>query len=133
MADGTQSWNERAAAADAARAEARWGMRYVPDEREAPERLAHDAAQRGDTWFQVDIPLSGYQGNVAVGSSWTRVWRAAPYDHIGAIERQGWRLEHVAACYVERGSSSNSGATGATEASTHGDVIGLYVFRRREG
>jgi hypothetical protein len=121
-----RSWSERSAAADAARYDAKWGMRYLPDEREARERLAYGAAERGDHRFQVDIPISGYQGNVAVGSSFTRTWRPEPYDHIGAIERQGWALQHVSSCYVERGSSSNGGiVSGATEASTHGDVVAL--------
>ena len=71
--------------------------------------------------------ISSYQGNVAIGSSWSRTWRPQPVDHIGAIEGQGWALQHVSTCFVSRGASSNRGNV----ESIHGDAVALYVFRRR--
>lgn len=53
------SRREKWAAADAARAQARWGMSYMPDSRTAtPERLAYEARERGDRWFQVDVAIN---------------------------------------------------------------------------
>lgn len=125
MTEGTR--RDKWAAADAARNEAKWGMRYVPDEQQ-PVDAAKAALERGDLVFQVDIPITMYQGTINVGSSWSRTWRPEPYDHIGAIERLGWRLAHMSTCFVSRGASINTGGT--AEQSIHGDIVGVYVFRR---
>ena len=132
MADG-QSRRERWAASDVARAEARWGMAYAPDSRVAsPERLAYEAYERGDRWFQIDMVLHAVQGAVDLGGAYSRVQRGAEADFIGPIEAQGWTLEHVATTFAQHGQSVMSGAGGAAEAAAHGVMIGLYVFRRSE-
>lgn len=125
-----QSRGERWAAADIPRADAQWGMRYAEDSRDqAPEVLAHDAWQRGDAYFQIDVLVASYQGNIAVASSWSRIWRPPQYDHVGAIERQGWQLQNMSSCFVPRGASHNRNV-GSAEYSTHGDLLAIYVFRR---
>jgi hypothetical protein len=127
------SRRERWAEADAARANARWGMSYVPDPRTAsPDRLAYEAYERGDRWFQIDLVVHVVQGAVNLAHGYTRVHRGPEYDAIGPIEAQGWKLEHVSTTFVQHGQSTMSAVGGAAEEATHGVLIGLYVFRRGE-
>lgn len=122
---------ERWAAADQARADAKWGMTYLPDPRSAsPERLAYEARERGDRWFQIDLPVAYVQGTLNAAQNYTRTYRPEPVDVIGAIEAQGWRLEHVAATFVSRGEDAMGQLGGATAVAYHGEMVGLYVFRR---
>jgi hypothetical protein len=54
---------------------------------------------------------------------------------LGAIEAQGWHLEYVSAAFVEQGSSSTKiilANAGSVLVATHGILMGVYVFRRRE-
>jgi hypothetical protein len=123
----------RWAAADAARAQAGWGMSYVPDSRTAsPERLAYEARDRGDRWFQIDVTLTAVQGTVNAMQGYTQTRRSESPDFIGAIEAQGWTLEHVSTTFVTRGQSTMAAIGGAAEHAFHGDLVGLYVFRRRD-
>lgn len=114
--------------------ESSWGMSHAPDERTASaERLAYEAYERGDALFQIDITLAAVQGISQLGSSSTRVMRAQPTDMLGPIERQGWKLEHVGVTFVETGSSASKRVlahAGSTEVANHGQIVGLYVFRR---
>ncbi len=125
------SRREKWAAADAARAQARWGMSYMPDSRTAtPERLAYEARERGDQWFQIDVAINVVQGAVNAVAGYTQTARAEPVDFIGPIEAQGWALQHVSTTFVMRGQSSMAALGGAAEHAFHGDLVGLYVFRR---
>lgn len=125
-----QSRRERLAAADLARAEAKFGMHYWPDNRPPVEQIAAEAHARGDTVFQIDLPISAYQGAVDVTTAISKVWRPEYYDYIGLIERQGWRLDHMSAAYVPRGSTHQGVLGGATVEGIHGDLVGVYLFRR---
>ena len=127
------SRREKWAAADAARAQARWGMSYMPDSRAAtPERLAYEARERGDQWFQIDVAINVVQGAVSVVDAYTQTARTESADFIGPIEAQGWTLEHVSTTFVTRGQSRMETLGGAAEYAFHGDLVGLYVFRRRD-
>lgn len=132
MTDETMTRRERWAAADAARSDARWGMTYAPDPRTAtPERLAYEARERGDRWFQIDVPVSYTQGTVNAYDNYTRTHRAPEVDVIGSVEAQGWELAHVAATFVLRGEASMEHLGGAAATASHGEVVALYVFRRK--
>lgn len=136
------SRRDRAAARDAAEAdrnaEGVWGIDYVQEERvDSPERLAWEAAQNGDGWFQIDIPLAYTQGSARMGLTSTRTRRLPHGDVISRIEAQGWQLEHVAVTFVLRGHASTKRmqlvvATSADDVAEHGELVGLYVFRRTE-
>jgi hypothetical protein len=127
------SRREKWAAADAARAQARWGMSYLPDPRSAtPERLAYEARERGDEWFQIDVAISVVQGAVNAVDGFTQTARSDSADFIGPIEAQGWTLQHVSTTYVIRGQSTMATVGDAAEHAFHGELVGLYVFRRRQ-
>jgi hypothetical protein len=124
---------EKWAASDAARDDARWGMSYAPDPRVASsERLAYEAHERGDQWFQIDLNLNFVQGSANLAQGFSRVQRGPQpaRDEIGLIEAQGWKLEHVAATFVHHGTSTMGAIGGAAEHATHGALVVLYVFRR---
>ena len=126
---------ERWAAADAARNEARWGISYTSDTRtQTPEQLAHAAYAAGHRWFQLDVPVAYVQGTASGYDSQTRTHRPAePVDAIGAVEAQGWRLEHVSTAFVPRGERSMGHVGGEVATASHGELVALYVFRRAEG
>lgn len=108
-----------------------WGMTYAADDRAGtPTDLARTAHARGDQLFQIDLPLYWVQGNVSATRGFTRTVRHDPGDVLGAIEAEGWQLEHVAATYVPHGESSMKAIGGAVETAGHGGLVGLYVFRR---
>lgn len=130
MSEG-MSRRERWAAADAQAAQARWGMNCIPDTRIAtPERLAYEAYERGDQLFQIDLAVSVVQGTVNALVGYSRTVRPEYLDHLGAIEAQGWRLEHVSTTFVHQGQSTMGALGGAAETASHGMLMGLYVFRR---
>lgn len=108
-------------------------MTHAPDTRtESPEQLARQAYERGDQLFQIDLVVSAVQGAVSNSDILTRTVRGESGDVLGAIEAQGWRLEHVATSFVETGSTSVKkffSDTGALVAN-HGHLVALYVFRR---
>lgn len=110
-----------------------WGMSHAPDPRvEDPAELARAAYERGDRIFQIDLVVSAVQGAVTNSSIMTRTVRAEDTDVLGAIEAQGWRLEHVSTAFIDTGSTSVRkffSDTGALVAN-HGHLIALYVFRR---
>jgi hypothetical protein len=110
-----------------------WGMTHAPDSRVAtPAALAREAYERGDQLFQIDLIVSAIQGAVDNTAPMTRTVRSDPGDVLGAIEAQGWRLEHVSTSFVETGSTSVKkffSDTGALVAN-HGHLVALYVFRR---
>lgn len=116
--------------------EAGWGITYLDDTRVAsPERLAWEARERGDRWFQIDLPVFVTQGIARMGGTATRNVRPDLGDFIGKIEEQGWALKHVSTCFVDRGHASTKRAqmivaTSADDVATHGEVSGLYVFKR---
>lgn len=130
------TWRERQETAQAAEQEAQWGMPFQDDpDRSAPERQAWEAYERGDRLFQIELPVCWVQGWIGVGAHASRVRHSARYDVLGAIEQQGWRLEHVAAAFMETGSSATKrvfASAGSTLVATHGAMVGLYVFRRVE-
>jgi hypothetical protein len=99
----------------------------------SPERLAYEAHQRGDQWFQVDVAIAAVQGYAAAGSNSTRTVHEPLDDFIGAIEAHGWTLQHVSTSFVQTGSTGTKRVlhnVGSTVVATHGYLAGLYVFRR---
>lgn len=108
-------------------------MSHAPDPRIAtPRELAREAHERGDQLFQIDLVVSAIQGSVDNTAPMTRTIRAEAGDVLGAIEAEGWRLEHVSTSFVETGSTSVKkffSDTGGLVAN-HGHLVALYVFRR---
>ena len=135
MNEGKRTWREAQAERATAEAEAQWGMQVWPDERQANiYDLAQQAYERGDALFRVDIPEFWVQGRAFAGTTASRVRRAEYADVLGAIERMGWHLEHVAATYVLNGSSATKRmghSVGSTYVADNRIFVGLYVFRRR--
>lgn len=110
-----------------------WGMAHAPDPRaQEPAELARAAYERGDQFFQLDLVVSAVQGAVTNSSIMTRTVRSDAADVLGAVEAQGWRLEHVSTSFVETGSTSvrKFFADTGTLVANHGHLVALYVFRR---
>lgn len=131
MMTDASSGRERRAAADAARAEAMWGMHVLPDDRGGnPIELAHAAHARGDRMFQVDVPIGYTQANTNISlTSSSRTLHTATGDFLGAIEAIGWHLEHVSFTHAVLGHVESGNLQGGY----HGTLVALYVFRRTPG
>lgn len=105
----------------------------------SPIGLAEVAAQRGDRFFQVEIPhstVTGYSSDFMFAPHWdttnTNRNDAAP-DLLGRIEQHGWRLVHANWVFVQTGSSSREKVLSTGEKSTVvGRVDGIYLFRAAE-
>ncbi len=115
-------------AADAARAaeKAFWA---------SPQGQALKAFERGDEFYQVEIPHSSVTGftnaafnNATAGKIRQRLTRT---DLLGQIEEAGWHLEHADWVYIQTGQNSRDKflASGQHVVVT-GEVFGIYLFRR---
>jgi ribosomal protein S27E len=120
--------SEAERAADAARkAEAAFWV--------SPQGKAATAFERGDEFFQIEIPHSSVTGftNAAFNSSTKGKIRRGltRTDLLGQIEETGWRLQHADWVYVQTGQNSRDKflASGQHVIVT-GEVIGIYLFRR---
>ena len=104
----------------------------------SPIGQAEAAWERGDTFFQLEAPLSELKGRstdlrpgLTSRLSTTETTRYRATDILGAIEEMGWRLEHFASIFVETESNSRSKRLSSGEITrTSGYVEGIYVFRR---
>lgn len=115
-------------AAEAARAaeKAFWG---------SPQGQALKAFERGDEFYQVEIPHSSVTGftNAAFNSSTAGKiqQKLTRTDLLGQIEEAGWHLEHADWVYIQTGQNSRDKflASGQHVVVT-GEVVGIYLFRR---
>ena len=115
-------------AADAARAaeKAFWG---------SPQGQALKAFERGDEFYQAEIPHSSVTGftNAAFNSATAGKirQRLTRTDLLGQIEEAGWHLEHADWVYIQTGQNSRDKflASGQHVVVT-GEVVGIYLFRR---
>ena len=103
----------------------------------SPQGKATEAFQRGDEFFQTEIPHSSVTGftNAAFNSATAGKIRrqSTRTDLLGQIEEAGWHLEHASWVYVQTGQNSRDKflASGQHVVVT-GEVIGIYLFRRDE-
>jgi hypothetical protein len=113
-----------------------WGMPYHPGNRQiSPERMAYEAFERGDRYFQYDMPVAAIEGLARLGTTGTRPVHAELPDVLGAIEDQGWSFVTATTSFVQTGSSATKrvlGNVGSTEIAVHGQIVALYIFRRAE-
>lgn len=124
-----QKTEEERAAEEARRAEAAFWA--------SPQGRATQAFDRGDQFFQIEIPHASVTGftnaafNSATGGKIRR--QLTRTDLLGQIEEAGWHLEHATWVYVQTGQNSRDKflASGQHVVVT-GEVIGMYLFRRVE-
>ena len=127
MALFTQKTEEERAADAARKAEAAFWS--------SPQGKAAQAFERGDEFFQIEIPHSSITGfaNAAFNSSTAGKIRRklTRTDLLGQIEESGWRLEHADWVYIQTGQNSRDKflASGQHVVVT-GEVVGIYLFRR---
>jgi hypothetical protein len=101
----------------------------------SPQGKAAQAFERGDEFFQIEIPHSSVTGftNAAFNSATKGTIRRklSRTDLLGQIEETGWRLQHADWVYVQTGQNSRDKflASGQHVVVT-GEVIGIYLFRR---
>jgi ribosomal protein S27E len=101
----------------------------------SPQGKAAKAFERGDEFFQIEIPHSSVTGftNAAFSSATKGTIRRklTRTDLLGQIEETGWRLQHADWVYVQTGQNSRDKflASGQHVVVT-GEVIGMYLFRR---
>jgi hypothetical protein len=136
MTDPKRTWREAQADARQAEQDARWGMQFSadPDPR-SPVEIARQSYERGDRLLHLDVPVSWVQGATGIGVAATRAVRPERTDVLGAVEAEGWRLEHASSTFVHTGDSANGasvGSSGQVAYAAHGIVLGVYVFRRDE-
>lgn len=104
----------------------------------SPQGKAVAAYNRGDEFFQVEIPHASITGftNAAFNAATAGTVRRQPTrtDLLGQIEEAGWRLEHADWVYVQTGQNSRDKfmASGQQVVVT-GEVLGIYLFRRDDG
>lgn len=119
---------EEEIAADSARAQERafW---------DSPQGRATSAFERGDEFFQIEIPHSSVTGftNAAFNSATAGKirQRLTRTDLLGQIEEAGWELQHANWVYIQTGQNSRDKflASGQHVVVT-GEVVGIYLFRR---
>lgn len=128
--------NEAEMLADKAAAAVSMAADRVTDEYWAsPQGSAIQAFERGDEFFQIEIPHSSVTGftNAAFNTTTQgKIHRQLTRtDLLGQIEEAGWRLEHADWVYVQTGQNSRDKflASGQHVVVT-GEVIGMYLFRR---
>ncbi len=103
--------------------------------RKSPQGQADSAFQRGDEFFQIELPHSSVTGftNAAFNSATAGKIRSRGNrtDLLGQIESQGWRLQHASWVYIQTGQNSRDKflASGQHVVVT-GEVVGIYLFRR---
>ncbi|MGH3967591.1 MAG: hypothetical protein ACRDTV_05600 [Mycobacterium sp.] len=103
----------------------------------SPQGKATKAFDRGDQFFQIEIPHSSVTGftNAAFNSATAGKIRrqSTRTDLLGQIEEAGWHLEHASWVYIQTGQNSRDKflASGQHVVVT-GEVIGMYLFRRDE-
>jgi ribosomal protein S27E len=101
----------------------------------SPQGRAAKAFERGDEFFQIEIPHSSITGftNAAFNSATAGKIRRnlTRTDLLGQIEESGWLLQHADWVYVQTGQNSRDKflASGQHVVVT-GEVIGIYLFRR---
>jgi len=101
----------------------------------SPQGKAAQAFERGDEFFQIEIPHSSVTGftNAAFNSATKGTIRRklTRTDLLGQIEETGWRLQHADWVYIQTGQNSRDKfmASGQHVVVT-GEVIGMYLFRR---
>jgi hypothetical protein len=103
----------------------------------SPPGKATQAFDRGDLFFQIEIPHSSVTGftNAAFNSATAGKIRRqlTRTDLLGQIEEAGWHLEHASWLYIQTGQNSRDKflASGQHVVVT-GEVVGIYLFRRDE-
>jgi hypothetical protein len=95
------------------------------------------AFQRGDTFFQVDLPHSSVTGDAGTmldpKKSGTILAADTPQNALGLIEAAGWRLQHASWVFVETGQDSRDKfLMSGQSVVVNGQVVGVYLFRRDE-
>ncbi|MGV0835852.1 hypothetical protein [Mycolicibacterium thermoresistibile] len=99
----------------------------------SPAGQAVKAYQRGDEFFQVQLPHSAVRFNPlgatpgpgsAPDAGFTRP------DVLGQIEEIGWHL--VQAAWVYAAAAPAPGSPGAPQSDNAGEILGIYLFRRDE-
>jgi hypothetical protein len=99
-----------------------------------PPGRAKSARESGATVFQVVLPLmSGTSpAHPLLG---TTVTDDSPSDHnpvLNAIEAQGWVLQHASYVHRTTGSVSRDKAASASQEAAPGEILAVYIFRRRD-
>lgn len=103
----------------------------------SPVGRAKAACERGDRFFQIQLPVSALSGERSFfGSTDNRIEPLrnprvdGKPDILTQIEDVGWRLEHVGYVFVATGATSSSRMIATGQATVTEDQInGIYLFR----
>jgi hypothetical protein len=107
------------------------------DFRASPTGRALTAFERGDQFFQVEMTQQTIQSPVFLNptrdGSTNRRNSFKQTDVLGQIEEVGWHLEHASWVYVQTGMNSKDKVMSSGQwTNVSGEVIGMYLFRRRD-
>lgn len=99
--------------------------------RATPAGQALTARDRGETLFQIAMPLSTSKAQIAVMiSAFTTTREHRHVSTLEAIEAQGWRLDHVGYVFRETGSESRDKfLASGQQVAVSGEIVGVYLFR----
>ena len=108
----------------------------VEEVHEAFVRAARQAFERGDGWFEAEIP----QRTVGTANhyAWSHVKRDHPSvshsprsDLLSRIEDEGWKLHTAQYLYVEQGAETrDKWFSPGHHVDTRGSIVGMYLFQR---
>jgi hypothetical protein len=129
-----RSETEEEKAAKAAQREREEAEKAQREYLESPIGQADQAHDRGDLFFQIEIPHASMKGSVTWAGNLNKkkTYGGAP-DTLGQIEQLGWRLEHASWVYVQTGQESRDKfASSGQQVVVKGEVVGIYLFRRAD-
>lgn len=92
---------------------------------------ASDAFAEGRSlWTCVVIVASFTGAMIKMTNAPSTTDRVSTDELLNAIEKVGWRLEHVNHVYVQTTTATNPGARGMSMSGVGGHIEAHYVFRR---
>ena len=97
----------------------------------APIRQARAAYTRGAQFLEIQLEVAESTRDVRFGEadSGSRTERENG-DMLGAVEAEGWRLEHVNYVFIPTGHSTRAKMLGTGESvAVSGVTVGVYLFR----
>jgi hypothetical protein len=101
-------------------------------------RAARQAFERGDGWFEAEIPQRTVGSlNHYLLSQVKRDHPSVPHsprgDLLSRIEDEGWNLHTAQYLYVQLGGESRDKLfSSGQEVTAQGEIIGVYLFQRAE-
>jgi hypothetical protein len=101
---------------------------------ESPAGQARAAFERGDGYFEIELDLSPHGGTGSDQGSWgPHRPKSGRTDALSQVEGEGWAFVQASHVFVQTGEDSRDKfMTSGQRTSIRGEIVGIYLFRRRE-